>query len=118
MKFKLDENIPISAISLITEFGYSDIESVYSEQIAGIGDMGLRDVCLKEQRILITLDNDFTNRILHPKGSYYGVILIKSKSQGKKAILEILQKLMDIFEIEKVIDNVITFDGLTIRINS
>ena len=35
MKFKLDENIPISVIQILKNYGFNDVETVYSEELAG-----------------------------------------------------------------------------------
>ncbi|MCY3410135.1 MAG: DUF5615 family PIN-like protein [Candidatus Heimdallarchaeota archaeon] len=116
MKFKTDENFPISVHSLMNEFGFSDVESVFSQKIKGYYDIDLSAICKSEKRILLTLDQDFMNRILHPKGSYYGIIIIKSISQGKRAVLEVMRKLLLVISAEEVVGNVVVYDGEFLRI--
>nr|MDO8083500.1 hypothetical protein [Candidatus Sigynarchaeum springense] len=38
-------------------------------------------------KIVITLDQDYFGRTPCPRHSFYGIILIKSKTRGKKAVL-------------------------------
>ena len=74
MKFKIDENSPFSVKRILELRGDHQVDNVFHEGITGSADKDLLRICLTEQRILITLDTDFNNAILHPKGSFYGVI--------------------------------------------
>ena len=67
MKFKLDENIPFSLKKLIEIKGDHQVDSVFHEKKTGVDDHSLLKHCQKEQRILITLDTDFNNPIMHPQ---------------------------------------------------
>ena len=68
--------------------GDHKVDSVYHEGKMGIEDKDLLQLCVREERILITLDNDFSNDILHPRGTFYGILLLKPETQGKKAFLK------------------------------
>lgn len=59
MKIKIDENLPVDVVDLLKAAGY-DVESVYSEGIEGCSGKQLITICKKEQRVLITLDYDFS----------------------------------------------------------
>ena len=101
MKFKIDENISQSAAKLLISKGY-DAETVFFENITGIKDGDLLDICIKESRCLITLDKDFINTIDYPPENYPGIIYIKSKSQGKSVINSIIERIIPILETEKI----------------
>lgn len=60
MRFKLDENLPVGAASLLNEHGY-DAESVYDEHLVGRSDKVVSDVAQAEGRVLVTLDLDFAD---------------------------------------------------------
>jgi len=60
MRIKIDENMPLDVIDVLENAGH-DAHSVYSEGIEGCSDRQLIAKCKKEQRLLITLDNDFSN---------------------------------------------------------
>ncbi|HBQ95812.1 MAG: DUF5615 family PIN-like protein [Firmicutes bacterium] len=84
MRFKLDENMPVSLVRTLNQAGY-DVETVYSESIAGIADDTLLDVCQSEQRILMTLDLDFANVVDYPPGTYAGIVVFRLKETGATA---------------------------------
>ena len=103
MKFKLDENIPWILKKVIESRGDHQVDSVYHENLSGIPDIELLIQCKKEQRILITLDQDFENNILHEKGTYYGIIILKQKTQGKQAVKDLFEKFLDRIQLVDVI---------------
>ncbi|MFZ5651455.1 MAG: DUF5615 family PIN-like protein [Bacillota bacterium] len=74
MKFKTDENLPIEAVELFRSAGY-DVESVYSENIQGCSDKILIQKCIEEGRIIVTLDNDFSDIIAYPPEKTNGTIV-------------------------------------------
>ncbi len=65
MKIKIDENMPVDVINILKNAGH-DTYSVYSEEIEGCSDRQLITICKKEKRLLITLDNDFSNIFFLP----------------------------------------------------
>ena len=60
MKIKLDENMPSSAAPLLRQRGY-DVHTVSDEALNGDVDERIAEICRKEQRVLITLDADFSD---------------------------------------------------------
>ena len=54
MKFKLDENMPTSAVDLFRQQKH-DVHTVFDEALNGEVDKKVADTCRKEQRVLITL---------------------------------------------------------------
>ncbi len=117
MKFKLDENVPFSLKKLLESPDNHQVDSVFHEKKTGIDDHSLLKLCLNEQRLLITLDNDFNNPIMHPLDSLYGVIILRPTSQGKKAVFELFNNLLASFELEKAINKVLLVecDNISIR---
>lgn len=117
MKFKLDENIPFSLKTLIELAGDHQVDSVFHEKITGIDDHSLLSHCLKEKRILITLDNDFNNPIMHPRDSLYGIIILRPITQGKQAVSSLFTHFPASFQLEAVVGKVllVEFDNITIR---
>ena len=84
MRFKIDENSPFSVKGILEFMGDHLVDSVYHERVTGIEDGDFLTLCLKEERILITLDTDFSNAVLHPRDTFYGIILLRPETQGKK----------------------------------
>jgi len=116
MKFKLDENIPRILKKTIESKGKHQVDSVYHEKLCGISDNQLLFHCLKEKRVLITLDQDFENEILHEKKSSYGIIMIKQFKQGKTAVNELFMRFLSSFDIENAVGKKIIIDPTNIKI--
>lgn len=80
MKFKLDENLPFSLKNIIESSGPHNVDSVLHEGLVGTDDRELIKHCYNEQRILITLDNDFIHSHIPKNQKIYGVIFLKNFS--------------------------------------
>ena len=59
-KFKIDENLPIIIAEILKNEGY-DVATIFSENLSGANASEISEVCKKEDRILITLDLDFSD---------------------------------------------------------
>ena len=60
MKFKIDENLPIDLAVLFKEAGH-DALTIHDENLGGCNDPDISGICQKEERVLITLDLDFSD---------------------------------------------------------
>ncbi len=76
MKFKLDENVDTRLIPLVQRGGH-DVDTVRGEGLAGADDHAIYDACVREGRILVTLDLDFSNPIRFPPGPTEGIIIVR-----------------------------------------
>ncbi len=85
LKVKIDENLPIDIVRLFRSAGH-DVESVFSENIQGCSDQVLTMKCREEGRVLVTLDNDFSDIITYPPDTTEGIIVLRSKEQGQGAL--------------------------------
>ncbi|NHJ48980.1 MAG: hypothetical protein FK733_14435 [Asgard group archaeon] len=117
MKFKLDENIPFSLKKLIEAKGDHQVDSIFHEKKTGIDDHSLLKVCMEEKRILITLDTDFNNPIMHPIESLFGIIILRPVSQGKTAVNKLMTNFLASYKLEDCINKVllVEFDNISIR---
>ncbi|NHJ01893.1 MAG: hypothetical protein EAX86_07090 [Candidatus Heimdallarchaeota archaeon] len=116
MKFKIDETSPFSVKTLLESTGNHEVDSLYHEGKIGIEDKDLLQSCLKEERILITLDNDFSNDILHPRGTVYGIILLRPETQGKRAFLDLFEEFLNKFKLEDVVNKVVIVEAHQIMV--
>ena len=55
MKFKTDENMPAEAAQVLRAAGH-DAMSVVDQALGGWPDPSIAQICLDEQRVLVTLD--------------------------------------------------------------
>ena len=76
MKFKLDENLDWRLAELVAE-GAHDADTVRSEQLSGSSDQVIYETCVREGRVLITLDLDFANPIRFPPSPTPGIIVVR-----------------------------------------
>ena len=92
MKFLLDEDIG----KLVTEFlrkkGH-DVKSAI-EDLRGFPDQEILQIVCKEERILITLVQDFGRMIYQTHSPHRGVILLRLKKESQEAIIKILEKVI------------------------
>lgn len=96
MRFKLDENLPLSISKIAADAGH-DVETVLSEGLNGYPDNQLINICLREKRTLITLDYDFADVITYPPHIHSGIIILRVKNQSKSAIQALITKILPMF---------------------
>lgn len=90
MRFKLDENLPRAARAVLEARG-GDVHDVHEEGLASTLDAVIRDACEREDRVLVTLDTDFSDvRLVHPATSP-GIILLRPPDQSINATVACLE---------------------------
>jgi len=114
VKFKLDENVPWVLKNLIESIGQHEVDSVFHENIAGIDDKRKKKKCFEEKRILNTLNSDFIN----PRDNFYGLIIMRSKKQGKNAVKELFARVLKSYSLEETVRNIIIIETNQIRVRS
>lgn len=101
LKLKLDENLPLDLVADVTAAGY-DVTSVYSEGMSGISDPDLLAKCVHEQRILITLDLDFSDLRAYPPHQHRGIIVLRPDGQSVPVIRRLVSRLIPVLAQEPV----------------
>ncbi|TFG24106.1 MAG: hypothetical protein EU529_05270 [Promethearchaeota archaeon] len=114
MRFKLDENTPFILKNIIEKKGNYKVDSVFHEKLTGIDDKSLNHKCFDNKQILITLDTDFIN-ITDP---FYGIIVLRPKTQGKKAVKTLFEDFMIGYNLKDVIGKIIIVEPNQIRIRA
>ena len=99
MKFKTDENLPEEIALLLREATF-DAMSVREEELGGENDEDLAEICRREGRNLITLDNDFSDMRKYPPNQYPGFIVLRVHRQNKKAIIGLFRRILPALQIE------------------
>lgn len=97
MQFKLDENIPVEACEILHQALY-DCDTVLNEHLTGCSDEKIMEACIREDRILVTLDMDFADIRAYPPGTHPGIIVLRLFRQDKHGILDMFNKLVSILE--------------------
>lgn len=93
VKFKLDEHFGKRLKSIFLNSGY-DAETVRDENLQGVPDIDLFDVCKKESRCLITLDLDFSDVIRFSPWGTGGIVILRPRKRITVKELENLTLLL------------------------
>lgn len=101
MKFKLDENLPREVAELIQAAGH-DVATVFQEGLAGRSDAVLAERIKAEERSLLTLDLDFSDIRLYPPAQYSGIIVLRLKSQDKRSVTALAERLLLLFTRQRL----------------
>lgn len=76
MKLKLDENID-ARLALVLRSAGLDALTVREQELHGTDDTDLYQICISENRALVTLDLDFSNILRFPPESTPGLIVLR-----------------------------------------
>ena len=87
MKFKLDENLGDLGRALLEAAGH-DVMTVRDQNLVGVSDRKLFDVCQGEGRVLITLDYDFAHFLRFPVAETGGTIVVTCRGRQSPAVIE------------------------------
>jgi predicted nuclease of predicted toxin-antitoxin system len=98
MKLKLDENLPESLISALSELGH-DVDSVALEGLAGYGDGEIWKAAQRAGRLFITQDLDFSDARKFAPGTHFSLILIRLRFPSR---IRLAQRIREIFRSEQV----------------
>ena len=76
MKIKADENISSAGITLLRQSGH-DVATVHEEGLSGSDDSKIFQACVRERRVLITLDRDFGHVPRFPPAQSAGIVVLE-----------------------------------------
>jgi predicted nuclease of predicted toxin-antitoxin system len=91
MKVKLDENLPEAFIAALVALGH-DVDNVILEGFAGQNDGIIWKAAQDSGRFLITQDLDFSDIRKFAPGTHYGLMLVRLRNPGRKALAERIAK--------------------------
>ncbi len=83
MKFILDENLPQSFVEKLGELGFT-VDHVRTAGLQGADDRTIALYAKNQDAVLITKDIEFGSLLLYPKGSHYGVVILRLPEYFKK----------------------------------
>ncbi len=115
MKFKLDENMPVEIATTLCQAGIDAI-TVLDEELSGATDDQLFEIVQTEQRILITLDLDFSDIRNFPPSDNPGIIVLRPKSQDLSSISTIINRLIPLLLHESLEHRLWIVDDNRLRI--
>lgn len=95
MRFLVDECAGPSLSRWLQGQGH-DVFSVF-DQARGISDDEVLHIALENERILITMDKDFGEKIYREKRAHHGVILLRLKDERTKNKIAAMERLLASF---------------------
>lgn len=115
MDFKLDENLHPDSARLLREHGH-DAVTVLEQGLRGCPDIGMADVCRNEERVLVTLDLDFSNIREFPPADHAGIIVLRLTNQSRRSVVTAIQRLLALIESEPLSGCLWIVDETSVRI--
>ena len=115
VRFKTDENLPIEVVEQIKASGH-DALSVVDQGPGGAPDPSIAQVCTAEDRVLVTLDTDFSDIRAYPPGSHPGIIVFRLARQDKQTVLDVTKRLLVALETEVLAGALWVVDERRIRV--
>jgi predicted nuclease of predicted toxin-antitoxin system len=93
VRLKLDENIGCRGLDFLRARGH-DVMTVREQNLHGVTDDSLFDICVAEGRALVTLDRDFAQVLRFPPETSAGIIVLDA---GPRATLQAIINRLDSF---------------------
>lgn len=90
LRFKLDENLPTVIKSVLIDDGH-DALTVLDQGLGGREDPTVYSVCSAEDRILITLDLDFSDIRQYPPGANPGIWILRPTNQSIDKVVALVR---------------------------
>lgn len=98
-RFKLDENMPRDAVTLLRNLGH-DVHTVVDEQLGGNADPRVFDACQAEGRVLVTFDLDFSDIRAYPPSNHTGIWILRPRTQSIQNTLGLLKSAARMLDAE------------------
>ena len=116
MKFFLDENIPLSIIKVISKLSF-EVEHAINAGLRGASDKEIAEYAKKQNAILITKDVGFGSILLYPKGSHYGLLVLRLPNYfNTEQIAEALKDFFSKVKPENLINHITILEAGKYRI--
>lgn len=115
MQFKIDENLPIEIAELLINAGH-DAKTVNKQQLKGTKDPVLIDLCKSENRVLVTLDTDFSDIRTYPPQEFAGIIVLRVGSQAKQHVIKVVHRIIPLIGVEPLDQHLWIVEETAIRI--
>ena len=85
MRFKLDENLPVSSAAILAGSGH-DVDTVGQEGLSGAPDPEVVAAAAAAGRVLVSLDVGLGDIRAYPPGSRAGIVVLRLTDQSAPAV--------------------------------
>ncbi|MEK6674872.1 MAG: DUF5615 family PIN-like protein [Planctomycetota bacterium] len=97
MRFKTDENVHPQTALFLRRHGH-DAVTVWDQNLRGSSDLELGNVCRRELRVLITLDQDFADIRRFPPEEFEGILVLRLRRSNRRETLRVLDRMIPLLE--------------------
>lgn len=94
MRFKVDESLHLEIADLLRGRGHNAL-TVFDQGLRGRSDRDIADLSQYEDRILISLDLDFSNILMFPPEKYSGLIVLRLRRKSRSAVRQVITRIID-----------------------
>jgi predicted nuclease of predicted toxin-antitoxin system len=97
VKFKLDENLPVSSAEVLASVGHH-VDTVTGEGLKGAPDQDVVAAAAAAERVLITLDQGMGDIRAYPPGSHADIVVLRLPDQSAAAVTQAITDLASFAE--------------------
>jgi predicted nuclease of predicted toxin-antitoxin system len=115
VKFKLDENLPVSAASVLVAAGHG-VDTVPGEHLADRPDHDIVTAATASQRVLISLDVGLGDIRGYPPGSRGPIVILRLADQSAATVIKAIGDLASLGEPESLVGAVAVLQRGLLRI--
>lgn len=116
MLVTLDENLAQAHVEFLRQVGYN-AERIPEAGLSGADDDIVWQRVCGERRFFITLDKDFSDVRRFIPGTHPGILLLRPHSCSRKAVLKILSRVVDEYQLENLRGCFVVANDKTTRIH-
>jgi predicted nuclease of predicted toxin-antitoxin system len=88
VRFKLDENLGTIGKHTLAAEGH-DVMTVLEQRLSGKGDQEIFEICSREDRALVTLDQDFAQTLRFAPNESAGIIVLRTGGRVTPSSIEV-----------------------------
>ena len=115
MKIFTDECVYKITAALLRSWGH-DVLTAQEAGLAGSSDNEILAYALKHERVLLTIDMDFSNIRHYPPKSHQGIIVAKMRPRNMDEVHKVLEHLVANLETETLSQSLVIVDSNKYRI--
>jgi predicted nuclease of predicted toxin-antitoxin system len=116
MRAKLNENID-ARIAVVLRGAGHDATTVREQGLHGSADSDLCRICISENRVLITLDLDFSNVLRYPPEGTSGIIVLRGPDDLFSTVRILIETLIEALNKENPLSQLWIVEPGRVRIH-
>jgi uncharacterized protein (DUF433 family)/predicted nuclease of predicted toxin-antitoxin system len=101
MRFKLDENLPVSAAAILASAGH-DVDTIGQEGLSGAPDTDVAAAATAAERMLISLDVGLADIRAYPPGSHPGIVVLRLTDQSATTVSKAISDLAAFTDLDSL----------------